>query len=144
MYKGSCLCGGISYEITTELPDYGCCHCSSCRKGSGSAYGANIGLERSNFQMSDPDNLLKEFESSPGKFRAFCSHCGSPLFAYLCKSPDTVRVRLGSLDTPFAEHPKAHTFTSDKALWERIDEHTPQFENWASRDILVQAGSKQP
>ncbi len=144
MYKGSCLCGGIKYSINAELDAFGCCHCTSCRKGSGSAYGANVGVDRAVFNISDRDNLLREFESSKGKYRTFCSNCGSPLYAYLEKSPDMIRLRLGSLDTSFSQHPKAHTFIGEKALWEIVDADTPQFETWASRDILVQKGSRQP
>ena len=115
MYEGSCLCGNIHYRIEGELSDFGYCHCTSCRKASGSAHGANAGLERTNFTVSDPSGVLREYESSPGKFRAFCSNCGSPLYAYLTTTPELVRVRLGTLDTPFTKHAEAHTFVSDKA-----------------------------
>ena len=102
MYKGSCLCGKIRYTIEGELSDFSYCHCSSCRKASGSAFAANAGLERKNFVLTDPEGVLREYESSPGKFRAFCSHCGSPLYAYLAKTPEWIRLRLGSLDSPFS------------------------------------------
>lgn len=144
MYNGSCLCGKIKYAITEELGDFGFCHCQSCRKASGSAHAANVGVNKENFILEDPENNLKEFESTPGKFRAFCGNCGSPLFAYLNKSKGIVRVRLGSLDTDFDKKPRAHTFVSHKALWEPIESETPQFPEWAPREILVQKGSKQP
>ncbi|MEJ2133543.1 MAG: GFA family protein [Gammaproteobacteria bacterium] len=144
MYEGSCLCGNIHYRIEGELSDFGYCHCTSCRKASGAAHGANAGLERRNFTLSDPMGVLREYESSPGKFRAFCSNCGSPLYAYLGATRELIRVRLGTLDTPFRKHAKAHTFVGDKAPWEIIYGDLPEFEEWASRDVLVQAGSKQP
>ena len=144
MYKGSCLCGQISYEIEGELSDFGYCHCRSCRKASGTAHGANAGLQRSSFKLSDTRGLLREYESSPGKFRAFCSNCGSPLYAYLSKTSNLIRIRLGTLDSAFTKHAKAHTFVSDKASWEEIGDDLPQFDEWASRDVLIQSGSKQP
>jgi hypothetical protein len=144
MYKGSCLCGAITYRIEGELSDFGYCHCTSCRKASGSAHGANAGLERRNFELSDPSRNLREYESSPGKFRAFCSRCGSPIYAYLTKTPDSIRIRLGTLDTSFTKHAKAHTFVADKAPWQVIHGDLPQFNEWASREVLVQEGSKQP
>jgi hypothetical protein len=94
--------------------------------------------------LSDPLSLLREYESSPGKFRAFCSNCGSPLYAYLAETSDVVRIRLGTLDSPFTKQAKAHTFVGEKASWEVIYGDIPQFEEWASRDVLVQSGSKQP
>ena len=39
MLKGSCLCGGIRYEIDAELKAVSNCHCGQCRKASGAAFG---------------------------------------------------------------------------------------------------------
>jgi hypothetical protein len=144
VHAGSCLCGGVRYQIDGELGDFGCCHCTSCRKASGSAFGANVGVERSRFHLRDGQQLLREFESSPGKLRVFCSRCGSPIYAYLRQTPDVVRVRLGSLDTPLHARPRAHTWVSDKATWEVIEDSAPQFPRWAPRSVLVQKGSRQP
>ena len=144
MYEGSCLCGQIAYRVEGELSDFGYCHCRSCRKASGSAHGANAGLHRRSFTLSDPDGMLREYESSPGKFRAFCTNCGSPLYAYIGSTPDLIRIRLGSLDTPFAKRAQAHTFVRDKASWEIIHGDLPQFDEWAPHDVLVQVGSRQP
>ncbi|MGI9328959.1 MAG: GFA family protein [Pseudomonadales bacterium] len=144
MYEGSCLCGNIRYQIDGELGDFGYCHCTSCRKASGSAHGANAGVDRSELVLSDSNNQLREYQSSPGKYRAFCSNCGSPLYAYLSATPDQIRIRLGSLDSPFTKSARAHTFVSDKATWETIYGGLPQFDEWAPRAVLVQKGSKQP
>jgi hypothetical protein len=146
MHAGSCLCGNIKYEVHGELSDFGHCHCRSCRKTSGSAFGANVGVDRTAFRLLSGADTLREFESSPGKLRVFCSRCGSPIYAYLAKSPDVLRVRLGSLDTPFDSRARAHTFVSDKADWEDIAAFSslPQFPEWASREVLVQKGSRQP
>lgn len=88
-------------------------------------------------------DALREYESSPGKSRAFCSVCGSPIFAYLVSSPDVLRLRLGSLDTAFTKRAKAHTIVGDKAAWESIDDELPQFEEWAPVAVLHQRGSRQ-
>ena len=142
-HRGSCLCGGIAYEVSGALGDFGYCHCTSCRKASGSAHAANAPVERAQFQLTRGAELLHEFESSPGKLRAFCSRCGSPLYAYLRESPDMLRLRLGSLDTPLGQKPKAHTFVSDKAGWDEIHGPVPQFPKWAPKAVLVQRGSRQ-
>ncbi len=143
MHKGSCLCGSIRYTIDGELSEFGYCHCRSCRKASGSAHGANAGVERAQLKLNDPSGFIKEFESSPGKFRVFCSNCGSPLHAYLAATPSVTRIRLGTLDTPLSKSPKAHTFVSDKASWDVIQGELPQFDEWADKDVLVQLGSRQ-
>jgi len=143
MHRGSCLCGAIKYTIDGELSEFGYCHCPSCRKASGSAHGANAGVSAEAFELIDLAGSLREFESSPGKWRAFCGTCGSPLYAYLARSPDLIRIRLGSLDTTFSKRARAHTFVSQKADWEEIDGMIPQFEEWADKAVLVQVGSRQ-
>ncbi len=141
---GSCLCGSIRYEVDGELSDFGYCHCRSCQKASGSAHGANAGVDRSSLRVLDPEGTLLEYESSPGKIRAFCGKCGSPLFAWLTGTPELVRIRLGSLDSEFTKTAKAHTFVSESAAWETIDDNLPQFDTWADRNVLEQTGSRQP
>lgn len=144
MHQGSCLCGNVRYEVTGELGDFGYCHCTSCRKASGSAHAANAPVARAAFHLTSGSDTLREFESSPGKLRAFCARCGSPIYAYLTTSPETLRIRLGSLDTPFTKRPQAHTWVSDKAPWEPIPDDLPQFPQWAPRSVLRQHGSRQP
>jgi hypothetical protein len=144
MYEGSCLCGSVRYLVLGELGDFGYCHCRSCRKASGSAHAANAPIERSSFRLLRGAETLREYESSPGKFRAFCSHCGSPIYAYVEASRELLRIRLGSLDTPFDKQPSAHTFVSDKAPWEPISDALPQFATWAPKSVLDQRGSRQP
>ena len=143
MHKGSCLCGRIRYEISGEPGDFGYCHCTSCRKASGTAHAANSPVDRANFRLLGDADTLREYESSPGKIRTFCSTCGSPIYAYLTATPEIIRIRLGSLDTPFDRQPKAHTFVGDKALWEPILDPLPQCQEWAPRTILDQRGSRQ-
>jgi len=142
MYEGSCLCQGVRYRIDGELGEFGYCHCTSCRKASGSAHGANSPVDRARFHVIAGETL-REYESSPGKLRAFCGQCGCPIYAYLTTSPDVLRIRLGSLDTPFDMRPRAHTWVSDKASWEPLEDGLPQFETWAPKSVLHQRGSRQ-
>jgi hypothetical protein len=143
MFHGSCLCGQVKYRLTAEPGAFGYCHCTSCRKASGSAHAANAPVDRSAFQLLQGKSLVREFQSSPDKFRAFCSNCGSPLYAYLTAMPEVLRIRLGTLDTPFLKHPQAHTWVSDKAPWEPIADDIPQFAKWAPKAVLDQRGTRQ-
>jgi hypothetical protein len=144
MYTGSCLCQSVKYEVDGALSDFGQCHCRSCQKASGSAYAANAGVRRGDFRVTSGAADLREFESSPGKLRVFCSRCGSPIYAYLRADAEHVRIRLGTLDTPLDGRPKAHFWVSEKAPWEIIESTLPQFPGWAPRDVLDAKGSKQP
>jgi len=127
-YHGSCLCGEVTYSFEGEVGDYGYCHCSKCRKASGTAFSANAEVSLETFELDDPKNYLSEYESSSGTHRFFCSNCGSPVYTMKDKSPDLARVRLGSLDTDFDKKASRHTFVGDKALWHEITDELPQFE----------------
>ena len=127
MQKGSCLCQRIQYELATDPGDFGYCHCVSCRKASGSSHAANAPIERSNFRLVSGAELIREFESSPGMFRAFCTNCGSPIYAYRAERADYLGIRLGTLDTPFTKQPMGHKFVAEKATWAPIKDDLPQF-----------------
>jgi hypothetical protein len=144
MYEGSCLCGALRYEIQGELGEFGYCHCTSCRKASGSAHAANSPVKRADFRFVSSTETLHEYESSPGKFRSFCTGCGSPIYARGSEDPDVLRIRLGTLDSSFAGQPKAHCWVSDKAPWEPLNDDLPQFAKWAPASVLLQRGSRQP
>ncbi|HMO77628.1 MAG TPA: GFA family protein [Candidatus Paceibacterota bacterium] len=119
-YKGSCLCGSVTYSFTAEINDYGYCHCRMCRKASGSAHSANVSIDNTTFKTEDPNQYIKEYVSSPGTHRFFCSNCGSPLFSQIEQTPGLVRIRLGSLDTFMDKKAGRHTFVKDKAPWHDI------------------------
>jgi len=127
-YKGSCLCGSVSYSFSAKINDFGYCHCEMCRKASGSAYSANVGVDSTTFEVKDSHGYLKEYISSLGTHRFFCSNCGSPLFSRVERTPELVRIRLGSLDTFMDKKAVRHTFVKDKAPWHEIADDLPRFD----------------
>jgi hypothetical protein len=115
MLTGSCLCGGVRYEISGPLGPVALCHCSMCRKANGSAFASNAAVRADEFRLVTGDELVRAYESSPGKMRHFCGRCGSPLFARDPSLPDHVRIRLGSLDGDPGVRPSFHWLVDSKA-----------------------------
>ena len=144
MYKGSCLCGSIRYEAKELNGPYVYCHCTSCRKASGSAYAANVSSPIDTFRVVSGERYSQSFESSTDKFRYFCSRCGSPLYTIVGKDPSVVRLRLGALDSTFTEPPAAHIFVSEKPGWHTISDTLPQFDLWPDSEAFTIPGSRQP
>ncbi len=126
MLKGSCLCGGIRYEIDAELKAVSNCHCSQCRKASGAAFGTGATIPTASFRFVAGEELLKEWESSPGKRRCFCGRCGSPILKRNDARPETLRLRLGTLDTDPGVKPSKHIYVRSKAPWVEINDGLPQ------------------
>jgi hypothetical protein len=128
MLKGSCLCGGVRYEINSELAAVTNCHCSLCRKTSGSAFASGATIPAESFRLITGQELLKEWESSPGYHRVFCGRCGSPILKKKDTDPEHLRFRPGTLDSDPGVKMSRHTHVDSKAPWVEITDGLPQSE----------------
>ena len=79
MIKGSCLCGQVSFEVHGELADASLCHCSICRKATGSGFGAYGEIPEQDLVWARGEALLREYRVSDLLTKFFCAHCGSTL-----------------------------------------------------------------
>ena len=131
MYKGSCLCGKVRFEISSEIQDIIYCHCSQCRKAQGSAFATNGNIDAKGFRFISGESELTGYESSPGQIKYFCKNCGSPIISKNDSIPSKVRVRLGVIESDITERPIAHIFVTSKANWEEIEGDLPQYESYA-------------
>lgn len=127
MYQGRCLCGAVSFRIKDALAPIQICHCGQCRKAQGGAFASNIPVAQNAFELLTGSEQLRAFESSPGKRRVFCSHCGSPIYSHTEKLPGVLRIRAGTLDGELASRPEAHYYVASKASWWDIDDGLPCF-----------------
>jgi len=127
MLEGGCLCGGVRFRIHGKLGPAGFCHCKQCQRASGSAFAANAPVRTRYLELSSGSDLLKEYESSPGKFRAFCGRCGSPIYSRRDSEPELRRIRLGSLDSDPERRPLGHVWVRSKAPWYSIGDSLPQY-----------------
>lgn len=123
--KGSCLCGEVRYEIRGDLIGINYCHCTQCRKASGSAFATNAAVRTEHFRVSS-GNSLASYESSPGKKRYFCSKCGSPIYSRSESTGETVYVRIGTLDEDPLRRPDVHIHVASKAPWYDILDDVPK------------------
>ena len=126
-HEGSCLCGAVRYEINGDIDTLTLCHCQRCRKAHGSAFAAVAPVAADDFRLITGEESLGDYLSASGLHRMFCKQCGSPLFSRRDSVPDLVRVRVGSLDTPFSTRPSTHIFVASKAEWFDIHDDAPQF-----------------
>lgn len=127
MHHGRCLCGQIEYEIDGDIGTIAYCHCSFCRRTSGSAFASNATILADTFRSGA--SLLEEYEASPGKFRGFCSNCGSPIHARHVGAPALLRLRMGTLATDPQTTVSGHYDVESKATCHVIgDDGLPKFD----------------
>lgn len=130
MIHGSCLCGGIRFAIERAVGPFELCHCPRCRKASGSAFVAGLGVRVEDFHLLSGADLVRTYEAPvrerPPAYRvAFCSRCGSPV-------PDPVpgatwfEIPAGLLDDEPGMCPDKHIFVECKSPWFRIADDLPQ------------------
>ena len=130
MLKGSCLCGGVTIEIEGELehqPE--ACHCTQCRKQSGSFLTA-VNVRKNRLTIGGEEHV-GWYSSSDKVERGFCSVCGSTLFwAPNMEGYEWVAVAMGLFDGPTGTRLKKHTFVGDKGDYYDISDGVPQSESF--------------
>jgi hypothetical protein len=128
-YAGSCLCGGIRFEVIGDFEKFFLCHCGRCRKDTGSAHAANLFSSTATLNWLSGEDKIKTFRlPSTRHQRSFCSECGSALPGIQMNGALLV-VPAGSLDSAAAIRPDAHIYVASSAAWDRKLEDVPRFEN---------------
>jgi hypothetical protein len=135
MIKGSCLCGGVTFEFERMTGPFELCHCSRCRKVSGSAFMAGVAAPRAAFKFLTGHELVKRYDApilkSPPAYRScFCSRCGCPVPDPLGKG-DVMEIAAGLLDDDPGVRPDKHIFTDKKSPWYTIADTLPQYDEAA-------------
>lgn len=121
---GSCLCGGVQYEVTGALRDVIGCHCRQCRKTTGHMMAATA-AKLSDFRITS-DTGLKWYRSSPGAERGFCGTCGATLF-WRAEGRDYVAIAAGTLDGETGLRIAGHIFCADKGDYYDIHDGDYQY-----------------
>jgi hypothetical protein len=117
-YKGQCLCGSCCYVIIGQEPKaMYLCHCSRCRKETGTTHGANVFFNDAQLLWEKGKDTISYFKlENTRKKRAFCTTCGSPLPRQ--ESACQVVLPAGTLDDDILLEPTAHIFYSSRSSWE--------------------------
>ena len=123
--RGSCLCGGVRFEITGRPLFLTYCHCSRCRKVGGLA---NLTVRASDFRWVTGADLVSRYRAEPPfhLVRSFCRVCGS----YLGEpeaDPKYFPLAATALDDDPGIRPALHEHVADKAPWYEILDGLPQY-----------------
>lgn len=130
MYKGKCLCGEVTFAVSGAISSIIHCHCSLCRKSTGTAYATNGFVDTANFAIVSGQQKLSTYAFKPGRNRYFCANCGSPVYSSNAQDPTRIRVRLGLFDSDITERPGSHNFVTSKANWDDLEANLPKYESF--------------
>ena len=131
MLTGSCLCEAVRYQVRGRVTPIQYCHCSRCRKSTGSAFSPELAAKTEAFQWLAGQELIAEYalpvrEEPPPFRRVFCRRCGARVPV---ADPDEpfVSIPAGSLDADPGTRPFRHIFVEVKAPWHEILDDLPKF-----------------
>jgi hypothetical protein len=127
LITGGCLCGGVRYEVHGPFLRAGHCHCSRCRRHTGTAHSTQGRARRADFRLIAGEGLIRVYTPEGGAVKAFCTVCGSSLFGGTWPEGDEVSIRLGSVDGDPGIRPQFHLFVASKAVWDEIADDLPQY-----------------
>ncbi len=77
--RGSCLCGGVRFEIDGPLMRSSHCHCRQCQKAHGAPFRTRARVAAADFRFLAGEELFSFYELTPGTHRGFCKVCGAPV-----------------------------------------------------------------
>lgn len=122
-----CLCGQAEFEIVGEIPNLYQCHCSLCRKQSGSTSNTATIIESKNFRWLTGQENISSWVKDNGFRSDFCSKCGAPVPNPLGNAP-YYWVPAGLLSEKVKSTIVAHLHVGSKASWDGISLPGKQYE----------------
>ena len=126
---GSCFCQKASYEISGNMGIFQYCHCSRCRKFTGSAHAANLFVAPGDFKWTGGEDCVATYNPPNTKYWAttFCRNCGSSL-PWLSKGGNVVVVPAGTLDGDPEIRPTQNIFCGSRAAWYTAASSLPEYD----------------
>ncbi|MCW8875850.1 MAG: GFA family protein [Kangiellaceae bacterium] len=124
--KGSCLCGGVEFEVSQIEPSIGHCHCGMCRKFHGAAFSTFAEAKPQHFKWLKGESELKTYIAKNNTKRKFCRVCGSSIIFESAKC-NNIEFALALLDSDFDFNPDAHIYTESAVSWFRINDELPKY-----------------
>ena len=126
---GRCFCGTVEYTVPDQFLYAMICHCSNCRRTTGSAFKPFAGIERDKLTVTRGEDQLLIYGGEKNH-NAHCKLCGSLLYSVV-RAGAYVHVTLGTLVDDPGIRPSRHIFVGSKAPWFTITDDLPQFQEHA-------------
>lgn len=125
--RGSCLCGTVCYSVSPPFVQFYHCHCSRCRKSTGTAHATNLYAPRKQFMWTSGQNNIVHYDVIPKKRFAsvFCKTCGAKV--PYPRDENLMIIPAGSLDDDPNVTPHVHVFWDSRASWDDTHDLLPKF-----------------
>lgn len=142
--EGGCACGAVRYRMSGPPLIVHCCHCTWCRRETGSAFAVNACIEadRVTLLKGGPELVPTPSESGRGQKIARCPACRVAVWSHYAGAGDAVAfVRVGTLDAAGRVVPDIHIYTASKLPWVVLAEGARAVPEYYRRSEVWPAGS---
>lgn len=134
--QGKCLCGEVGFAVSGDLPNIYQCHCSLCRKATGSASNSALIVSSEHFQWVHGHERITSYVKETGYRTDFCSKCGSPLPNPI-KGGTQYWIPAGLLDDETNIEIAAHLHVGSKASWDEVASNGVQYQEAPDLESLL-------
>ena len=120
MASGECNCGAVRYAAEGDLWGVFVCHCSICRRSTGSSGIAVVLVPKDKFRWRAGEQHIATWKKPDTDWQTwFCSICGSPVPGE--NDPTRMFIPAGSI-TEGGEALRVlhHVWVGSKATWDEI------------------------
>ena len=126
---GRCFCGAVHYRVPDAFLYAMNCHCSNCRRTTGSAFKPFAGIARDKLTVTQGQDKLLVYGDDKAN-DTHCKTCGSLLYSVV-RDGAYVHVAMGTLVDSPTIRPSRHIFVGSKAAWFTITDDLPQYQEHA-------------
>lgn len=95
LYRGSCHCGAVEFEVDADLSQVVRCNCSICRRKG--AIMCRVPEQNFTLLKGREDLTLYQFNSMRAE-HYFCRHCGIYPYHRTFRDPNMLAINVGCLD----------------------------------------------
>ena len=139
--RGSCLCGGVKFEIDGVLQRPLNCHCSRCRKQHGAAFRSRVRVRVADFKWIQGEDLVSYYEILSAGFAAVSAAFAARRWSTGRVPPTNRPWKIQRLPRSWASRwafwmmirasaPSAMCFVASKAPWFEITDDLPQYPDY--------------
>ena len=132
MLTGECFCRTVRYAVADAFEYALNCHCSNCRRATGSAFKPFAGIISAELSITAGDDNVMIYGDANASHDVHCARCGSLLYS-IVRNGAYAHVAMGSLVDDPSIRPTAHIFVGSKAPWFSISDDLPQYEGHVVR-----------
>lgn len=120
MPKGECSCGAVRFEIDVPIEDVYVCHCSLCRRSTGSSGIAVILVPNEHLRFTAGRDHVATWKKPDSEWQTwFCRTCGAPVPGV--NGPTNMFVPAGAINEGGeALRVAHHVWVGSKAAWDVI------------------------